>query len=198
MSLVILVSGGLDSSLVTALALENGTPVMPLFIDYGQLASEAEWIAARRMMQRLNAPEPERLDLTGYGQLIPSGLTRRALRRNEDAFLPGRNLVFLVMAASFAVARGAGAIAIGLLDENAHLFPDQTRAFIASAETAITEALGQPIKVLAPLISVSKAQVIALMSERGLTDSTYSCHDGGRVPCGTCISCLEISGAGGL
>lgn len=197
MTLVVLVSGGLDSSLVTAIAIENGTKVLPLFIDYGQLASDQEWDAACRMMRVLGAPLPDKLDLTGYGRLIPSGLTRRELRRNEDAFLPGRNLVFVVMAASYAVSREANSVAIGLLDVRAHLFPDQTSSFVEAAQGAVTEALGVPIQVLAPLISMSKAQVIALMSKRGLT-GTYSCHDGGPSPCGVCISCLEISGAGGL
>jgi 7-cyano-7-deazaguanine synthase len=196
MSIVVLVSGGLDSSLVVSMAIEDDVEVLPLFIDYGQLAAAKEWAAAKRLMESIGAPAPERLDVSGFGELIPSGLTRTNLRRNEDAFLPGRNLLFLVVAASFAASRNASAIAIGLLDEASHIFPDQTREFISRAEAAVKEALGLEIRVLAPLIDMPKSMVIALMNERGLA-GTYSCHEGGETPCGECISCREILGAGG-
>jgi len=136
------------------------------------------------------------MDLSGYGKTILSGLTSDGLRLNEDAFLPGRNLLFLLAAAAYAYQLRVNAVAIGLLDERAHIFPDQTSTFLRAAEAAIEKALGRHVAVVAPLLSFTKREVLALAQLRGIHD-TYSCHAGGEEPCGTCISCQEIATAMG-
>ena len=127
MSLVSLVSGGLDSTLVSVLAQEAGIEQYPLFIDYGQICKDQEWQTCLRVHAKLNLPQPICMNLTGFGQLISSGLTDSSKRVNEDAFLPGRNLLFLLAGCAYAYQVNANAVAIGLLSEEAHLFPDQTR-----------------------------------------------------------------------
>jgi 7-cyano-7-deazaguanine synthase len=194
MGLVALVSGGLDSTLMTVLAKESGLRPYPLFIDYGQRSAEKEWTTCLAQMRGHGLPEPVRMDLSGYGRVIPSGLTSDQLRLDEDAFLPGRNLLLLVAGGAYAYRVRANAVAIGLLDETAHLFPDQTAAFLREAETAIEAALGYRVAVLAPLLSISKSEVLSLVRIRGIT-GTYSCHAGSDDPCGRCISCQEISAA---
>jgi 7-cyano-7-deazaguanine synthase len=192
-TLVVLASGGLDSTLLIALAIEERREIAPLFIDYGQLAREAEWDACQRALRALGAPDPTYMDLSGYGQVIPSGLTRPGLRRNEDAFLPGRNLLFAVAGASYAMSIEASSIALGLLSEKNRIYPDQTAAFLSIAEDAIGEALGARIRVLAPLMDLTKAAVVRIAKSKGIL-GTYSCHSGESSPCGTCISCLEFVG----
>jgi 7-cyano-7-deazaguanine synthase len=196
MGLVILTSGGLDSTLIAVLAKEQGIVPRPVFIDYGQRSVEFEWRACCAMMKKYDIAIPVRMDLSGYGRAIPSGLTSADLRVNEDAFLPGRNLLFLVAAAAYAYRVGAEAIAIGLLDERAHIFPDQTSVFLQAAAAAVEVALGRPIKIIAPLLDASKAEVIELARSRGIY-GTYSCHAGGEEPCGQCISCKEVAAAFG-
>lgn len=191
MSLVVLMSGGLDSSLVALLAQEQGLDVVPLFIDYGQRARDAELAACQRVCGTAGLPEPVVMDVSGYGRAVPSGLTDPDLRINEDAFLPGRNFLFLLAGAALAHSRGASGVAIGLLDDRSRLFPDQTREFVSTAEHALTTALGSPVHIVAPLIDVSKAGVIEMAAARGLT-GTYSCHAGGPEPCGVCVSCVEL------
>ena len=95
MQLVNLTSGGLDSTLVEVLASEEGADVFPLFIDYGQLAAAKEWRACQRVHKQLHLPKPTRVDLSGFGNLIQSGLTNSALDIKKDAFTPGRNFLFL-------------------------------------------------------------------------------------------------------
>ena len=129
-------------------------------------------------------------------KLIPSGLTDPKLRVNEDAFLPGRNLVSELAGAAHAYKVQANSVAIGLLDPADRLFPDQTKEFLQDAERVIETAIGRRISVLAPLINFTKKDVLVMASERGI-EQTYSCHSGTDKPCGVCIACLEITNAKG-
>jgi 7-cyano-7-deazaguanine synthase len=193
-SIVTLVSGGLDSTLVAALAAEEGQTQYPLFIDYGQKAHDRELAACRRAMARLGLPEPQVAALAGFGMLIRSGLTDPMRDVVEDAFTPGRNALFIIVGASYAATRGASAVAIGLLDERYRLFPDQSRVFLESAQEFVYRALGQEVAVVAPLIRMAKANVVELARQRGFFGQTYSCHQGGPEPCGRCIACREFEG----
>ncbi len=194
MGIVPLVSGGFDSTLMSLLAHEEGVELFPLFIDYGQLGVEKEWEACQRLHAYFGLPKVIRMDLAGFGRTIPSGLTDKNLRINEDAFLPGRNLLFALAGAAHAFKIQADSIALGLLDPEDHLFPDQTREFVEECERMIEVAMGKSISVLTPLIEFSKSDVLAMAAARGLQDA-YSCHAGGDTPCGVCIACVEISNA---
>jgi 7-cyano-7-deazaguanine synthase len=196
MGLVTLVSGGIDSTVMAVLASEDGVRPYPLFIDYGQRSVEREWAACVTLMKAHGIGEPIRMNLSGYGKAIPSGLTADGLRLNEDAFLPGRNLLFLLVASAYAYQLRANAVAIGLLDERTHIFPDQTSTFLRTAEAAVEKALGRFVAIVAPLLSFTKREVLTLARMRGI-HGTYSCHAGSEEPCGTCISCQEIATAMG-
>jgi len=191
MSIVTLVSGGLDSTLAACLAKEEGVRQFPLFIDYGQRARERELAACRLAMAKLGLPEPQVADLSGYGRLIRSGLTDTGLRVIEDAFTPGRNMLFLLTAAAHAMQTMADAVSIGLLHEGTSLFPDQTSAFLVDAEHMIERCMGRSIRVLAPLAMFHKPDVVELARSKGIS-GTYSCHMGGATPCMDCISCNEF------
>jgi 7-cyano-7-deazaguanine synthase len=191
MSIVTLVSGGLDSTLTAILIKEECIKQYPLFIDYGQICKEAEWKACCSAFLKYDLPDPRIMEIGGFGRLISSGLTDSNARINEDAFLPGRNLLFLVVGAAYAYQTDSDAVAIGLLNEKFHLFPDQTENFINKAEEIINLSIGHKIKVLTPLMKFSKADVVALAQKRNI-EGTYSCHVGVYPPCGKCVSCLEI------
>ena len=152
--------------------------------------------ACQELHEKFNLPPVTRMDLSGFGKTIPSGLTNSKLRVNEDAFLPGRNLLFVLMGAAHAYRVQANSIAIGLLNPADRLFPDQTMGFLQEAEKVIETAMGRRIRVLAPLINFSKTDILVMASERGITH-TYSCHSGGKEPCGVCIACVEIANAKG-
>lgn len=191
MSFVNLVSGGLDSTLVGVMAKESGVAQYPLFIDYGQRAAQREWQTCQAVHQALRLPAPVRMDLSGFGQVIASGLTREALPVKEEAFTPGRNFLFLLMGSSYAYQVGASSVAIGLLAEQFSIFPDQRRGFLSQAESAISIAMGRDISILTPLMDFGKADVVQLAEVRGIS-GTYSCHTGNSEPCGQCIACLEF------
>lgn len=191
MSVVTLVSGGLDSALMARITLEASIEQYPLFIDYGQRAMSQELIACRRLLKAMHL-KPRVARLKGYGSLVCSGLTDDSKHIFEDAFTPGRNLLFLVIGASYAYRVGADGVAIGLLSEDTALFPDQTRSFLEHAEQLLTETLGKKIRVIAPLAEFTKRDVVSISVEKGLKGS-YSCHKGTKRPCGKCIACLEYN-----
>ena len=193
MSIVTLVSGGLDSTVMALLAKEEGIEQFPLFIDYGQLNAEKELRACQLNFQRYNLPSPETIPLSGYGGLISSGLTDPGKHIFEDAFLPCRNLLFLTVGAAYAYQCSAGSVAIGLLDEAFSLFPDQTRGFVQDAESLLSRSLGRSIKVITPLMSFSKGEILGIAHAKGIW-GTYSCHAGKDKPCGECIACREYIG----
>jgi 7-cyano-7-deazaguanine synthase len=190
-SFVNLVSGGLDSTLIGMMASENQIDHYPLFIDYGQRAARMEWETCKAVHNHLGLPAPTKMDLSGFGRVIASGLTSKQLHVKEDAFTPGRNLMFLLMGSAYAYQLGVSSVAIGLLAEQFSLFPDQRSLFLSKAESAIESAMGRHIRVLTPLIEFGKADVVRLANAKGVS-GTYSCHIGDAQPCGRCIACLEF------
>lgn len=193
MSIVTLVSGGLDSTVMALLAKEEGLSQFPLFIDYGQLGRDRELKACQVNFRRHELPEPRVVSLAGYGALLSSGLTDPSKHVLEDAFLPCRNVMFVTLGAAYAFQCGATSVGIGLLDEAFSLFPDQTRGFLSDAETLLSRSLAKCIALVAPLMSFSKADVLAIAQAKGIT-GTYSCHAGTEIPCGICVACREYIG----
>jgi 7-cyano-7-deazaguanine synthase len=191
MSIVTLVSGGLDSTLMALLTKEAGIPQFTVFVNYGQRSADREFEACTQSMLAHGLPSPEVVQISDYGRFIRSGLTDSNLDIVEDAFTPGRNLLFLLLGAAHAYKVGADAVSIGLLNEETVLFPDQTSTFLDLASLLLTECMGKPVKVLTPLRSFFKKDVVALAREKGIS-TTYSCHAGSVAPCGVCISCREF------
>ena len=189
MKIVPLTSGGVDSFVMILLLKKEGHELFPLFIDYGQLAREKEWMACQNICHFLGL-EPYRIDISGFGRSIPSGITNNELDVEKNAFLPTRNLLFLVLGAAYGYTKSANIVAIGLLSNP--IFPDQTRDFIQAAQKSITMSLGTNTVVLAPLTSLDKRDTLRLARKYGLPlNLTSSCHLGGEKPCGRCISCKE-------
>lgn len=193
MRVVSLVSGGLDSTVMSSLIRDEGIEQFPVFVNYGQINLARERSACLQNFARLRLPEPRVIDLPGYGAAFRSGLTDAGKDIVRDAFLPGRNMLFLLCASAVVHEVNAEAIAMGLLDERLSLFPDQRRTFLDAAKAVLREALGRPVDILTPLMAFGKPEVLAIAKERGI-DGTYSCHAGTVPPCGKCIACREYAG----
>jgi len=108
------------------MAKEEGVTSHPLFIDYGSGRPPESGMHAKSFMQAA-LPAPSRMDLSGFGRVIQSGLTCEEKGLREEAFTPGRNLIFLVMGAAYAHQVGADAVALGLLSERFSLISGPTR-----------------------------------------------------------------------
>lgn len=191
MGIVVLLSGGMDSSLMTKMILEETQNIYPLFINYGQINFKRELQACQNLCESLSIENFKIINISDFGIKFPSGLTTSDLDVNKDAFLPNRNGLLLLVASSYAYKVQANYVAIGLLNDKNSIFPDQTRAFLNAFERFINISLNQEIKLLSPLMAMNKGDVIQLAEEKNINNS-YSCHSGTNEPCGICISCLEF------
>lgn len=189
LKIVVMSSGGVDSSMLMLLLKKRNHDVFPLHINYGHLAEEREWLACKNVCMSLDIREPIRIDVSGMRQ-IPSGLTNSSLHIEKDAFLPTRNLLFATIGAAYAFSISSCVVSMGILANP--IFPDQTPEFVKAAEDCISIAIGIRIKILTPFIKLDKQDILRLARKHGLPlDMTYHCHSGREKPCGICISCKE-------
>lgn len=189
MKVVVLSSGGVDSSLTMMLLKREGHEVFPCHVDYGHLAEEREWPACQAVCEYLGVNAPIRFRIGGT-QVIPSGLVHPELDIEKQAFFPTRNLLFATLGAAYAHGISCHTIALGIVANP--IFPDQTEGFFQKAQTCISSALGAETTIMTPLISLDKREVLKLAKARGLPfELTYYCHSGKAQPCGICVSCKE-------
>jgi 7-cyano-7-deazaguanine synthase len=199
---VVLLSGGLDSATVLALARRSGLECYALSVVYGQRHS-AELDAAARVTAALGAHEHRimQVDLAGIGG---SALTDPTLAVPESAtqgipitYVPARNTMMLALALGWAEVLGAGSIHVGVNAVDYSGYPDCRPEFIAAFEALAARATragveGRPLKIKAPLISWTKAAIITAGCQLGvdyaLTVSCYQADAEGRA-CGRCDSC---------
>jgi 7-cyano-7-deazaguanine synthase len=205
---VVLVSGGLDSATVLALARAAGRDCFALSLDYGQ-RHRLELAAAARVAASLGAREHRtmRIDLAGIGG---SALTDAAISVPETpgqgipvTYVPARNTVFLALALGWAEVLGAIEIHVGVNAVDYSGYPDCRPEFIAAFEQLAQRATkagveGRRIRIVAPLMKFTKADIIrkglALGVDYALTSSCYQPDPAGRA-CGRCDSCrIRLAG----
>lgn len=187
--IICLSSGGLDSLVCLKLLQREGLRALPLFIDYGQRNLDFEWSSLEANCRDHQFVSPVRMNLSGFGGVIRTGLTSVHKDVCTDAFTPNRNLLFLTAAGALAFDRGCNKIALGFLSSDTVIFPDQTETFLSLAKKTISESLGVDYTIHTPLRDLRKRDVVRLAKELGVV-RYYSCHSGGE-PCGHCIACLE-------
>ncbi len=199
---VVLLSGGLDSATVLALARRDGYECYALSVDYGQ-RHRSELDAAARVAAALGALEHRvfRVDLAGIGG---SSLTDLSLAVPESpgsgipsTYVPARNTLMLALALGWAEVLAASDVFIGVNAVDYSGYPDCRPEFIAAFEQLAQIATragveGSRLRVNAPLLHWSKTQIIrqgiALGVDFALTVSCYQADAAGRA-CGRCDSC---------
>jgi len=204
MKAVILLSGGLDSATVLALAKSEGRACHAISFVYGQ-RHEIELAAARRVASAIGVAEHVvyPLDLRVFGG---SALTADIDVPKDAAdaegipvtYVPARNTIFLSLALGFAEARDANEIWIGVNAVDYSGYPDCRPDFIEAFQQVILRGTKSGLEhaephLVAPLITMSKAEIIRRGTELGVDYSlTHSCYDpdaSGRA-CGHCDSCI--------
>lgn len=199
---VVLLSGGLDSATVVAIAREQGYEVYALSVSYGQ-RHVAELAAAQRVATALGAARHQTLhiDLDAVGG---SALTDRSIAVPEApvsgipvTYVPARNTLFLSLSLGWAEVIGATDLFIGVNAVDYSGYPDCRPAFIEAFEQLANVATkagveGARFRIHAPLLQLSKADIIReglrLGLDYGLTVSCYQADEQGRA-CGRCDSC---------
>ena len=199
---VVLLSGGLDSATVMAIAKQQGYICHALSVDYGQ-RHHAELAAAERVAQALGAIEQRviRVDLTGFGG---SALTDTRIAVPEQTstgipltYVPARNTIMLSLALAWAEVLQVQDIFIGVNAVDFSGYPDCRPEYIAAFESMANLATkaaveGKHLTLHAPLLRLSKADIVKLGTELGvdysLTVSCYQADSDGRA-CAVCDSC---------
>jgi 7-cyano-7-deazaguanine synthase len=199
---VVLLSGGMDSATVLAVARAAGDDCFALSFDYGQKHS-AELDASRILAKRLGALEHRVIEID-IGQLGGSALTDAAIDVPEAGgegipvtYVPARNTVFLSIALAWAEVLEADSIYTGVNAVDYSGYPDCRPEYIAAfqnmANLATRRAVeGQPMAIIAPLIDMSKGDIVKLGRSLGVDFSlTVSCYsaDARGAACGHCDAC---------
>lgn len=205
---VVILSGGLDSTTCMAVAANEGCEIYALTFDYGQ-RHRREVDCARRVAEHFGVREHRIVRMDFLKQIGGSALTDSRLEIPSDGpgeeipntYVPGRNLIFLSLAASYAEAVGAGNIFIGVSAVDYSGYPDCRPDFIEAVNRVLQVGTragdrSEPIVIRAPLIRLSKAETIKLGHRLGAPyHLTTSCYRGGEQACGTCDSCrLRLKG----
>jgi 7-cyano-7-deazaguanine synthase len=205
---VVLLSGGLDSATVLAVAKREGYALFALSFSYGQRhAWELE--AAKRVAASIGVAEHRvaAIDLRAFGGSaltadipVPKGRAPQEMSHGIPiTYVPARNTIFLAYALAWAEVLGANDIFLGVNALDYSGYPDCRPEYIAAFEKMANLATKagveghQSLKIHTPLIALTKAQIIARGLELGVDYSlTSSCYDPSPtgVPCGQCDSCL--------
>lgn len=206
---VVILSGGLDSTTCMGIAKDQGYELYPITFDYGQ-RHRIELENARKVAEYYGVADRHKVIQLGFlRDFGGSALTDDAIDVPKEmdesiipvTYVPGRNLLFLSIATSFAEVKGAEAIFIGVNALDYSGYPDCRPEFIAKVEDVIQFATkagveGRSIRIETPLIHWTKADIIKEGMRLGVPYAlTTSCYNGEEEACGECDSCrLRLKG----
>ncbi len=206
---VALVSGGMDSATALAITTQEGWRVHALAIDYGQ-RQRAELDCARQVAAAIGVESFDivAVDLRALGGSALTAEIDVPKDRSHDeigagipvTYVPARNTVFLALALAAAETRGAEALVLGVNAVDYSGYPDCRPAFLAAFEQVAATGTkqgveGAPIRILAPLVELTKADIVTRGTALGVPfEHTLSCYDpvemqGVWAHCGRCDAC---------
>lgn len=199
-SALVVHSGGLDSTVALAWALESFGRVEAICFRYDSKHNDREIAAAEAICRKLGVPR-SLIDLSWIGAQFHSSLLRTGDAVPEGRYdaesmkstvVPFRNGIMLAAAAGFAEDRGLEAVVIGNHSGDHAIYPDCRRAFIDAMDRAIQAGTDGRTRVLSPFCDWDKARIVREGVRLGVDFSmTYSCYNGRERHCGRCGTCTE-------
>lgn len=207
---LVLCSGGVDSTTLLAMAVGKygAENVYALSISYGQ-RHEREIDSARKVADYYGV-EQRFLDLASIfadsncsllshsDEEIPEESYAEQLAENGggtvSTYVPFRNGLFLSSAASMALSLGCSVLYYGAHSDDwaGSAYPDCSPAFVAAMNEAIVQGTGGELRLEAPFVQFSKADIVRQGLALGVPyELTWSCYEGGGVPCGACATCID-------
>ncbi len=201
---VVLLSGGMDSTVTAAVCAQNHRPAM-LHSSYGQRTEARELKAFEQIAEHFDAEHRLRVDQRYLTAIGGSALTDPAIEVPENdpasiggegvpvTYVPFRNAHFLAAAVSWAEVLGARKIFIGAVEQDSSGYPDCRPAYYEIFNHLI-EAGTRPetkIEICTPLVGLSKAKIVRRGIELGAPlEMTWSCYQSQELACGACDSCV--------
>ena len=201
-SIVVLLSGGLDSSTVTGIAKKSAAKIIGLSFDYGQ-RHKKELNSASIIAKHFDIEEFKiiKIDLSLWGGSsltdTQKNIPIEGVQTNKipNTYVPGRNTIFISVALSYAEAIDADFIGLGVnaLDYSGYpdCRPDYIKKFQELADLANKRGReNNPIKLWTPLLDLNKEEIFQLAFDNNVPlEKTWSCYSGNLKPCGKCDSC---------
>ncbi len=195
---IVLLSSGMDSAVCASLAVRSYKTIF-LHFQYGQRAAQKELECFHRLVQYFKPEKYFVVELSFFKQIGGSSLVDESIEIEEDVtsglpstYVHFRNGVFLSIATAIAEALGARRIFIGVNQIDFSGYPDCREEFIRTMQKTIAlgTRMGEELKIEAPLLYLSKAEIVKLGLEVGAPfHLTWSCYRGGEKACGRCPSC---------
>ncbi len=203
---ILILSGGLDSTVSAHLAAKRSQPVLALTFDYGQRAAAKEKEAARRTAKRLKVPHRV-LDLPWMKALTSTALVsskkkiptvvesdlddfEKGRKTAADVWVPNRNGLFLNIAACFAESLDASLLVTGFNREEGLTFPDNSCGFLRASDEFFWYSTQKKIRAISYTMDWDKIRIAREARKlRIRPEDLWSCYEGGRTPCGYCESC---------
>lgn len=195
---VVLYSGGVESTASGLVLKQQGYDVFPLMIDYGQNALEAEAYLARRSSEKMKLQPLHMVKTDLLSQLTKSALLGGNALDDDNAWVPGRNTLFMVIAGIYASQIDADNISIGYMLDDNFVFGDNDYFHHREMGGLLAKSLLRPMEVLMPLRSKTKKDLIKMLRSADLLELTTSCWNarldkksGKVVDCQSCANCIE-------
>jgi 7-cyano-7-deazaguanine synthase len=201
MKAVCLLSGGMDSSTLAYVAKSRGYEILALHLNYGQRTERKELISAKKIASLLNAEAFVEISLDYFARFGASSLTDEKIAVEAYAperlhlpntYVPFRNANLLSIATSYAEARGADAIFIGVQSLDYSGYPDCRPQFIEAFQRVIDLGTKDTTKItlFTPFITMTKTDILNEGLKLGVPyEYTWSCYRNEEKACGTCGSC---------
>lgn len=194
--IVLLYSGGADSTAAGLKLLEEGFSVYPVFFEYGQNALEAERFLAVTAVSSLGFQDAKIIQTDLLVQLNQSALLGGKAEDDTSAWVPGRNTLFMITAGIYAHRINADGIAIGYMLSDQGVFGDSSFMHHKMMELLLAQTLSRPLDVHLPLAQMTKADVLRYLNDRSFLDLTVSCWNatlaGSTIQtCHACANCIE-------
>ncbi len=193
----VLVSGGIDSAVLTVELTRHFRRVLPLYVRFGLRWELAELAGLREFLRRVARPAVAPLEVLDepiaevYGDhwSVAGPEVPGAADPDEDVYLPGRNLLLVAKASVWCQLRGVGALALGSLASNP--FADGSTGFFDDLEAVVNRGINGSLRLIRPFDRWSKTDVMRRGAELPL-ESTFSCLDpADHQHCGICNKCEE-------
>lgn len=203
-SSVVLLSGGLDSTVLLAKLVAENRRVLALGVDYGQRHSRE--IEAARAICAHYGVEYRLADLRGISQFFGNNsLTDKSVPVYEGAYdeagmkttvVPARNLLLISLATAWAISEKCETVAYAAHGGDHAIYPDCREEFAEKLDAVVRIADWHSVRLERPFVGMSKAEIVALGAKLGAPfHLTWSCYNGGEKHCGKCSTCLERADA---